>query len=373
VRLTKRIERYGKRRLLGVLKGLFRTEPATLGDFDRAAVSKILVVRQDSRLGNLVLMTPLLAGLREAFPAARIDVLVAEGFHDVYRRCPFVDGLMVFEKRKARLFPWWYPAFVRRLRGIGYDLVVEVSNGHTFSFNNVLLTALTGARYRVGYDRHDAGSFLNLLAPAPPEDMHMADAMFGLVTFLAPGVRYHPIRYFLDDADREFADKWLAEQGFGPREPFVAIHPGGRGEKQWGAANFAALIDRVAGDLQIGVVCIHGPGEDGLVAHIREIAAVEVRILRDVTIGRMAAVIERCSLFISNDTGPMHVASALNRPTVGIFISSNFRRYGPRGKYGRSVVGSGKKPAVDDVMVAIIDMLEQNGDSAAADDDAESE
>ncbi|MCD6308992.1 MAG: glycosyltransferase family 9 protein, partial [Candidatus Latescibacteria bacterium] len=218
MRLGKRIERYGKQRLLGVLKGLFRIERAAFSDFDRDSVSKILVVRQDSRLGNLVLMTPLLAGLREAFPGARIDVLVAEGFHDVYRNCPFVDSLLVFEKRKARLFPWWYPAFVRRLRGIGYDLAVEVSNGHVFSFNNVLLTALAGARYSVGYDRKDAGSFLNLLVPVPPEDMHMADAMFGLVKFLSPGVHCLPARYFLGETDREFADIWMAEQGYGPDE-----------------------------------------------------------------------------------------------------------------------------------------------------------
>ncbi len=361
MRLAKRIERSGKRALYGILGRMLAGDTEGGADFDRDQVSSILVVRQDSRLGNLVLMTPLLAGLREAFPIAEIDVLVADDFPDVYRHCPFIDDIVVFDKHKARVRPWWYPSFVRRIRSMGYDLAVDVSDGRHSSFNNLLLTAFSGARHRIGYDRGDARNFLDMTVPPPGNDVHMSDAMFGLAKALAPDTAYQQMRYFLSDAEREFAGRWLGQHGLGEGgRTFAAIHPGGRGAKQWGTANFSALIDRIDTDMNLPVVCIAGPGEDELVGKIRTISATGFAVLEGVDVGDMAAVIERCSLFISNDTGPMHVASALNRPTIGIFTSSNFRHYGPRGRLGRAVVGGKRKPAVDDVMVAILDMFEEN-------------
>ena len=73
-------------------------------------------------------------------------------------------------------------------------------------------------------------------------------------------------------------------------------------------------------------------------------------------VGQMAAVIERCSLYISGDTGPMHVAAALDRPTVGIFNARTFSVYGPRCRNGRIVFNENGMPAVDEVMNAVHDV-----------------
>ncbi|MFC1693829.1 glycosyltransferase family 9 protein, partial [Candidatus Latescibacterota bacterium] len=106
------------------------------------------------------------------------------------------------------------------------------------------------------------------------------------------------------------------------------------------------------------IVIIGGKGEGSLIADIKELSDTPVDILKNVSIGQMAAVIERCDMFISNDTGPMHVSAALGRPTIGIFVSSDFRIYSPRGKHGRIVDGSEGNVSVDDVLLSVKDLLE---------------
>jgi len=354
----KRIERSGKKLLRNVLKRILRPAPLQPEDFDGDSIEKILVVRQDSRVGNLVIMTPLIRGLKTAFPGARLDVLVSEGYEDVLADFPDIDRFVVFKKQGARLCPWSYPLFVAGLRKESYDLAVDVSDGRHFSFNNVLLTALSGARYSLGYDREEAGSFLNLIVPVPPDDIHMADAVFGLAGFLSPEAAAPPMSFYTSDDDKAFAQQWLKECGINEFDAYFVVHPGGRGKKQWGTGHFAELIDRIAHDVGVRMVVIGGRAEDDLIETIVDGTESPFEILQDVTVGQMAAVIERCDMFVSNDTGPMHVAVALNRPTVGIFITSNYHVYGPRGRNSRTVISSHGIPTVDDVFLAVMDLLD---------------
>ncbi len=359
----KRIERTGKHLLRRIAGRLLRPEPVQPERFDRNDVTKILVVRQDARLGNLVLMTPFLRAMRDVFRGSELHVLITGGFEEVYAHNADVDRVILLQRHAARFQPWWLPRFVKELRRGRYDLAVDVSDGRHFSFSNVMLTALSGARYRMGYDREDASRFLNLLVPPPPQGTHMTDALAGLATYWAPDTVIGRMRMPLDDDDRAFAAEGLRARGTTEREAFFVGHTGGRGRKQWGPVNFADLIGRLGGDLGVRVVVIAGPGERDTIGLIRDMTAASFEVLTDQTVRHMAAVIERCDLFISNDTGPMHVAAALGRPTVGIFTSSDYRVYGPRGRNSRIVTGEDGPPVIDDVLVAIMDLLGNDGDA----------
>ncbi|MCE5252377.1 glycosyltransferase family 9 protein [bacterium] len=303
-------------------------------------------------------MTPLISGLKAAFPDAGIDVLISEGFEEVLENNPCVDRIILFEKKRSRINPLNYIKLIRRLKQMRYDCAVDVSDGHHFSLNNVLLTCFSGARYRLGYDRKDAESFLNILLPPPPEGTHMADAMLGIVKGIAPGIPEYSMAYYITDMDRTFAEEWLIEHEITEFDSFFIIHPGGRGRKKWGARNFAGLIDTLVSQTGARIVVIGGPGDKKTIVSIRELSQTSLDVLENVTVGQMAAVIEHCDLFISGDTGPMHVSVALNRPTIGIFIASDFRVYGPRGRYGRIVIGGEQGiPSIDDVLLAIQDLF----------------
>ena len=357
MKFSKRVERFCKRCILNILKMFLKPVPVQPEEFDAESISKILVIRQDSRLGNLVLMTPLIRGLKTAFPDAELDVLISEGYEEVLSHNPYIDHTIVFEKRKARLLPWLYPLFIKRLRRTEYDIAIDVSNGYHFSLNNMLLTSLSGADYRIGYNRNDAQAFLNLLIQLPPPDMHMADAMLGLVKYISPDAHEFPTAFFLNDEDCSFADEWLKSHGITELDSFFVIHPGGKGKKRWNEKNFAGLIGRINADIGLKIVVIGGIAEHDTLNKIRDLSKGSFEALENVTVGQMAAIIDRSNLFISGDTGPIHISSALGRPTIGIFISSDFRVYGPRGENARIVIGRQDQTSIKDVMIAVMDLF----------------
>ncbi len=359
----KSLERFGKCIIRGIIRFLPGSGRIRPEDVDISSIFRILVIRQDARLGNLVLMSPLLGALREAFPDAELDVLISEGFESILAGNPNVTRVLVFEKQRMLKMPWKYLGFVRDLRSRGYDLAVDVSNGYHFSLNGALLTRLSGARYRIGYDRGDAGSYMNVLVALPQPDTYMADAIRDIVRPILPGMLDYRTALYVSEDDRAFAAVWLAEREFTQYDPFFVVHPGGKGKKRWEASNFAMLVDRVTSVTGARVVVAGGGADADIVREMKSVTKYGFETLEGVTVGQMAAVIERCDVFISGDTGPMHVAAALGRPVVAVFLSSNPQVYGPRGKYSRVVTGPEGMVSVDDVLTAIWDILSIDSDT----------
>ncbi len=358
MRIYKNIERAGKRLMRSVLKNIIRPESIAVADIAAEDISKILLVRQDTRLGNLVLMTPMIRALKEVFPDCSIDILISSGMEDIFDGNPAVDDLVIFDKDAAKILPWRYLGLISDLKREKYDIAIDVSNGHHYSFNNVMLTALSGARYSLGYDREDAGAFLGtVMPPLPPDNTHFADALTGLVNVLSPVSGEYGLELKVAETAREQAEKILDENGISVLDSFCIIHPGGRGRKQWGAEHFTELIERLFVETGFPVLVIGGPGEDDIIEMMKKSSNVPFAIVQDISIAEMMALIERCDLFVSNDTGPMHIATALGRCTVAVFTSSNYRVYGPRGNNTRIVTSSTGKPAVDDVLMAIHDLI----------------
>ncbi|MHB9030730.1 MAG: glycosyltransferase family 9 protein [Candidatus Latescibacterota bacterium] len=365
MKASKRLEYHCKRGIRSILARLLRTEQIQPRDVDLASISRILVIRQDSRLGNLVLMTPLLSALKAAFPEAEVDALISEGFEEILAGNPNVDRLFLFRKRTFRLFPWRYIGLTRELRRKRYDLAIDVSDGRHFSLNGALLLRFSGARHRLGYDREDASVFMNVLVPPPPADMPMADAIRDILKPIVPGIREYPTVFYLSDDDRVFAGEWLQVHDISEYDSFFVFHPGGKGKKRWGAGNFAELIDRIAGVTGARIVVAGAGAERETIGIMMKRTRIRFDVLENVTVGQMAAIIDRCDLFVSGDTGPMHVAVALGRPVVAIFQTSNHRVYGPRAKNSRIVTGEDSEVTVDAVVNAIWDLLSIGADSGA--------
>ncbi len=152
----KSLERFGKCIIRGIIRFLPGSGRIRPEDVDISSIFRILVIRQDARLGNLVLMSPLLGALREAFPDAELDVLISEGFESILAGNPNVTRVLVFEKQIRLKMLWKYLGVVDDLRIARIDLAVDVSTA-TFFPERSVLTRLSGARYRIVYDRGDAG------------------------------------------------------------------------------------------------------------------------------------------------------------------------------------------------------------------------
>lgn len=288
-------------------------------------------------LGDLLLTTPALRAIRARFPAAEITQIALPWARAFVRHLPhlldrYVEfegygdlGEVPFDAERSR-------RFVAAQRAYGYDLVVPMHrNGRAA---NPFALAL-GPRLAIGY--HDGAQPLGFARGAPyPNDLPEVLRHLRLATELLDcephGVH---LEFPLLPEDRAEAASLLPDldgvRGRNRERLWVAIHPGARAPSHWWPAErFAAAADALARRYDASIVLLGGVGERELTARV---AAAMVAPVADLagrtTLGGLAAVIAGVDLFISNDSGPAHLANALDTPSVTIFGPAEARRWAP--------------------------------------------
>lgn len=356
----KRLERAGKLWVRGGLRVLWGRCPPPPRPLSVQGVSRIAVIRGDNRLGNLLLLTPLLEALRSTFTAARIDVLVsADAYPDVYRGHRAIDDVVAVPKKGMARNPLRSFSFARDLKRRRYDLVFDASHMHEFSLTSAWAARLTRAAFRVGYDRGDADLFLNVRVAPPPPGTHEAEIHVRLLrealpdaSLPAPDALCPHVETTLEERAR--ASAWWNQAGL--PDTAVGFFVGARGNKQWDMAKFLELSDRV---LAAGRACVlfGGPPESEALAAI---PATEGRVVAPVLpVREFAALLERCQVVVSADTGPMHLAVALGRPTLEIFLASDPARYGYAHLPGHRVLGGvDAAVSVDEAWAGLRELME---------------
>ncbi len=277
---------------------------------------RILVVRQDHRLGNLILITPFLQALRQVAPEARITLFFGERFEGVLRGAPWFDDTIVMHKRRLIRQPWTYPAHVSEIRNGRFDVAIELSNPDTHSFYNTLVPVISRAPVRVGFDHPRSRAALNAPVAPPRVECHYSRTPLLLLSALGESPPILPMRL-----------PWTPEPVVRGRP--LLFHPGGRGEKRWPVEKSCALI-RALRDRRVPLLVAGGPGERALLEEItRRLPGIPTRLLGSVR--ELAAVAAGCRLYVGCDAGPLHVVSAVGVPTIALFFTSHPLRYGPLG------------------------------------------
>ena len=343
--LAKRLETGGKTLLRATVVRLLPKPRRPGGPLDRAAVRRVLVVRHDARLGNLLLLTPALRLLKTAFPRAEVDVLLADRYGDALRHNPCVDGLL-----SARDLP--------RLRLRRYDLALDMSPHHAFSFSSAVWTALSGAGRRVGFDRGDAARLLDEVVPVPSGQAHESANLARLVRHAAPAAALPPderlrTEWHFGPGEQERGERTWREWGL-DRES-VALFLGARAEKRLPAAWFVELARRVT---RTGrrVVLAGGPAERGLLAGADLPGG--ALMAPELPLREFAAAIVNARAVLTADTGPMHLAVALGVPTLELFSHTEPWRFGYGHLPGHLVLDSGgRHPTVDEAWDALRSLL----------------
>lgn len=282
---------------------------------------RILVV-QLGDIGDLVLSTPALAALRDAHPNARIVVLTPPHAAPVLKGTGLADAII-----EQGRFPGLGQipqliALVTRLRAGRFDVTVFFHH-FTTRAGRIKFAALAhaaGSRRRIGLDPGGAFFLTERLPDAGFGARHQAQYWLDLAARLGADPAPRPTVVGISADDRAFATAALGEAA----RPYVVIHAGSGGDsyaRRWSSEGFAQVADDLAaGGLR--VVFVGGPGDDTQ-AVLKHLRAECIDLTGKTTLGQLAAVIERASLFIGADSGVMHVASATNTPIVAIFGPSN--------------------------------------------------
>jgi ADP-heptose:LPS heptosyltransferase len=322
-------------------------------------IRRVLLVRPDNRLGNLVLATPCLTRLRERLPAARVSLLAGRIASDLFRHDPRLDERIGFDHRRLVRNPLRLVPLASRLKG--FDLAVDLSHMHSLSVTSSLATLASDAPYRAGYRRPGAERILNLPVEPGREDRPEHEILLDLLRHVLGDIPPTPPSLPLLDREREASRARLALLGIAEGTgPIVGMHIGGKPARRWEAEKFDALADRLVATSGAAVLFLWGPREEPLLAKIRPHRGTKF-LLPPLGVRELAGLLARLSVLVTSDTGPMHLAQAVGTPTVAVFFVDNFERYGYRGGASQVLYAGGGSPGVDEVLAAVRESIRERG------------
>jgi ADP-heptose:LPS heptosyltransferase len=298
----------------------------------------ILAIRL-ARFGDVVLLLPALTALKFNTPGSRLTFLTDHRLSSLAEMCPAIDDIIAVDRiamrdgsRLASLRSM--RDVIKEVRRRRFDLAIDF---HGFRETN-LLTWLSGSPKRLGLKRFDQ-SFLDFCFNLPPvlEDKGIhASEVFMKVAERVGGRNLSTASAMVVP---ESAQKWL-RAALSPR-PYAALYVDAPTSKRiWPPEHFASVVDHLV-QRGLQVVLIAGAEGSQLLTQVQEAArlAEHVRAFSNLTIPQLAAVVQGADIWVSNDTGPMHLGPILGVPTLGLFsigLPEHFRPMGPDDRYVRA-------------------------------------
>ena len=291
---------------------------------------KILVIAL-SGIGDALMFTPALSKLRSDFPDAQIDALVMfSGARDLYNNLAEVNTVHYFQFLKASKSEAF--EYVLSLRN-KYDASVNVYPSNRKEYN--VISYIIGAPKRLGvrYLRKDFLNlgFLNNVSIREDDTLHNVEENIKMVELLS-GVRNDeiaPLSFPLNDEDESYAEHYLNKQEITETDRVIGFHPGcsvlkNHINRRWAPERFAGLGKKLIDEMGAKVLLFGGPDEDelkqGIIDEIGSYNAIKVETEN---LPQSAAVMKRCNVFVSNDSGLMHIASALGSKVVAVIGPTN--------------------------------------------------
>lgn len=280
-------------------------------------INKILIIRVDG-IGDLLNSTPALSLLRENYPSAEITVLARPLNAPVLIGNPDVDKILVFDQDGKHRGLLAQLQFYRKLRRERYQLVVAMQT----AMWSHLVAFLSGAPYRLGrYQKRFKSTLTHAWRGKYSKgETHEVDRNLELVRLICNGNGKRKLTFHLLPHEITTAQKWIASWGIKDDVFLIGIHPGGSSfDKRWPENQYAELADRLALRYNATILLLHGPREEALTHNIQKVMQSPALTHAPETIRDLGALLSCCDLVVCNDSGPMHLAAALDVPTVAIF------------------------------------------------------
>ena len=281
--------------------------------------ARILITRAD-RIGDLVISTPVFKAVREAYPQAWIAALTFVENREILQGNPFLNEVILYDKKGAEQGFFGQLKFARQIAKKHFDIVIHLHATNRMHW----MTYFAGIPIRIGWNRK-AG---NLLTHALPDikregKKHEAEYNFELLRFINVNPPNNLEAFFpLNERSKSSLDQLLWRLEIPKDGKWIVLSPGAScPSKQWPAARFAEVANRIKAKYPDHIFAIIGSSHESVKA--REIQARCQFLIHDLTgrltLGMLGWVLKRSSLLISNDSGPVHIASALGTPVVSIF------------------------------------------------------
>ena len=301
--------------------------------FDPKMVESILFIRLYF-IGDVLMSTPVLDALKRTFPDAKITALIKRRARGVLVNNPNVDELIEYDGVERYHGPVWVARLAARLRSERFGLAVDLTGDLRSSW--LLFAADPG--FRVGFNHAGMGFLLDRRIPYRTSG-HGVDHLLSAVAPIGATTDDPSPRMWLTDGELADADEFLSRVGMGGGRRFVCMAPGANWQwRRWPADRFGALARMLEERLGLRSVVTGASGEEALAERVvagSHGAAVSLAGAGDIR--NLAAIATRASVFVANDSGPLHVAASRGTPVVGLFGPNTPGVFAPRGAPSRLI------------------------------------
>ncbi|MGQ9630800.1 MAG: lipopolysaccharide heptosyltransferase II [bacterium] len=292
-------------------------------------IGRILVIKL-SAVGDTVLLSPILHDLRDHYHRAHIAMLATPINYDVVAHCPHVDEVIKFELGRRLLNPLDMLRFILSLRERKFDLAIDFEQWVRIT---PLLAYWAGIRRRVGFKTRGQGRhFLYTLSVAHGDDKHEVECYRDILRALGVEITHSKLELYETLADERKAIKFLRENGVEAGDFLVGIHPGcgNHGHpREWVPERYGQVADFLMAS-GAKVVLTGGSAERALVERVAKSMKHQPIIeAGELNLRELMEVTKRCKVFISGNTGLMHIASAALTPLVALHGPTDPKRWGP--------------------------------------------
>jgi len=295
---------------------------------------KKILIRGTNWIGDAVLTIPAIASIRATYPRAHIAVLAKPWLADVYRFFSTADEVILYEQKHDNALGVF--SLARKLKERKFDAAILLQN----AIEAAIIARSAGIPVRAGYDSDGRGILLTHRVKRSREIRRAHQVDYYLEMVKALGCVNFSKRIKLQKKIDRRATEELLSKHLGPRQnPLIGIAPGAAygPAKKWFPQRFAAVADKIADTYRCRIILLGGKSDAAAAEEVCRFARTDlINLAGKTSLKEAIHLIAQCRLFLSNDSGLMHVAGALNIPTIAIFGSTDPTTTSPVG--GRSIV-----------------------------------
>lgn len=277
--------------------------------------SKRILIFNVNWLGDVLFSTAAIRNIRRNFPESFIACIIPSRCYPVLKGNPHLDEIIIFDEKDRHKSILAQLAFVRLLKNKKFDIAFLLHR----SFARALICRLAGIPERVGYHTKKRAFLLTKKIVSPTKDsLHRIDYYLNILTEGGFRVEDRYTEFFIEDKDADFVDKFLDKEGLRKEDVLVAINPGGNWlPKRWPREYWAALAERLISELKFKVIITGSHQDLSIASKIKELMQEKPIIACGAfNIKQLGALCKRIGLFISADSGPLHIANAIGTKNI---------------------------------------------------------
>lgn len=295
-------------------------------------MQNILVCQTGGWIGDMVLLTPALRTLKQTFSGSRLALLLRPRVADLMGSHPYVDDCIVDEKTEGRCRS--LANLVRQIREKSFDLAVVL---HPTSFRNALLPFLARIPIRIGTNVSGRGILLTQSC-GDATNVHEVHRYLRVLQLLEIDTASDGLEFWHTDADRRFIENLLRVEGVSRADRVIAVNLGTTWTtKRWDVENFTEVIRQITHLVPEAKIVLTGSPTEQVLAETVPASLPTINLVGKTSILQLGALLERCEVCLTCDSGPMHIAAAVRTPTVALFGPTDPMRHRPYG-VGHTVI-----------------------------------